>query len=92
MSPYEVVVRPAVARDLRRLPPATAAAVRAAIGRLADEPRPQGARALTGRPDLLRVRVGDYRVLYHVEDTRLVVLIVRVAHRRRVYDRLPGVE
>lgn len=89
MSRYTVLVRPVVAREMRRLPRAAAAAIRSAIGRLADDPRPAGAQALTGRPDLLRLRVGDYRVLYHVGVDLLLVVIVRVADRKHVYDRLP---
>ena len=49
------------------------------------EPRPHGAKALRGEPGLLRVRVGDYRVIYTVEDNILLVLVVRIAHRREAY-------
>lgn len=52
---------------------------------LAQDPRPPGARALQGRPGL-RVRVGDYRILYTVDDDVLLVVVVRLGHRRDVYD------
>lgn len=53
---------------------------------LAQNPRPPGARALQGRPGI-RVRVGDYRIIYTIEDDVLVVVVVRLGHRRDVYDR-----
>ncbi|MCD4726205.1 MAG: type II toxin-antitoxin system RelE/ParE family toxin, partial [Pirellulales bacterium] len=52
---------------------------------LAKNPRPAGAKMLAGPNRFLRVRVGDYRIIYRVEDDRLVVLVVRVGHRREVY-------
>jgi mRNA interferase RelE/StbE len=59
--------------------------VDAKILALGQNPRPQGAKKLRDRDNLLRVRVGDYRILYRVEDDRLVVLVVRIGHRREVY-------
>jgi mRNA interferase RelE/StbE len=53
--------------------------------RLAEDPRPPGCRKLAGSDALYRVRVGDYRIVYQVEDAVLVVLVVRVAHRRDIY-------
>lgn len=58
--------------------------VRGAIALLAVEPRPPGATALRGR-DALRIRVGDYRVIYTVRDHVLVVVVVTLGHRRDVY-------
>ena len=55
------------------------------IRALADDPRPAGAKKLEGVGDLYRVRAGDYRVLYQIEDARLVVLVVDVGNRRDVY-------
>jgi mRNA interferase RelE/StbE len=56
------------------------------IASLAQNPRPPAARALQGRPGL-RVRVGDYRVIYTVADDVLLVVVVTLGHRRNVYDR-----
>jgi len=50
------------------------------------DPRPRGVRKLAGFDNAWRVRIGDYRVLYEVEDERVLVTVVRVAHRRDVYD------
>jgi mRNA interferase RelE/StbE len=54
-------------------------------GRLTVTPRPAGVKALAGHADLLRIRVGDYRVVYTVRDEQLVVLVIAAAHRRELY-------
>jgi mRNA interferase RelE/StbE len=56
-----------------------------AIDALAENPRPPGAVTLQGGAGALRIRVGDYRVIYTIEDARLVVLVLTIAHRREVY-------
>ncbi|HEU4701168.1 MAG TPA: type II toxin-antitoxin system RelE/ParE family toxin, partial [Conexibacter sp.] len=60
--------------------------IQGAITLLAEDPRPPAARALRGRPGL-RVRVGDYRIVYTVADDVLLIVVVAVGHRRDVYDR-----
>lgn len=85
MSHYRIEVRPAAVRALRKLEPQIQRRIQGAIALLAQDPRPPGARALKGR-DGLRVRVGDYRVIYTVDDGVLVVVVVRLGHRRDVYD------
>jgi mRNA interferase RelE/StbE len=82
--PYRIEVRPAAARQLRKLDLQTARRVQGAIALLADDPRPPASRPLTGRP-AWRVRVGDYRVIYTIEDDRLVVVVITIGHRRDVY-------
>ncbi len=62
------------------------ARIAAAIEALADEPRPHGVVKLAGRDDF-RIRVGDYRIVYAVDDAERVVLVARIAHRRDVYRR-----
>lgn len=84
MSTYRIELRPAAVRALRKLDPQVRRRVQGAIALLAQEPRPPGARALQGRPGL-RVRVGDYRIIYTVEDDVLLVVVVRLGHRRDVY-------
>jgi mRNA interferase RelE/StbE len=59
--------------------------IREAIVALADDPRPPGCRKLEGRENEWRVRVGTWRVIYQIEEDRVVVLIVRVAPRGKVY-------
>ncbi len=85
MSNYRIELRPAAVRALRKLDPPVRRRVQGAIALLAQDPRPPGARALQGRPGL-RVRVGDYRIIYTVEDDVLLVVVVRLGHRRDVYD------
>ena len=86
MSDYRVELRPAAVRALRKLDPQIRLRIQGVIALLAQDPRPPGARALQGR-DGLRVRVGDYRVVYTVDDNVLTVVVVRLGHRRDVYDR-----
>ncbi|MGH3496335.1 MAG: type II toxin-antitoxin system RelE family toxin [Nocardioidaceae bacterium] len=85
MSAYRIELRPAAVRALRKLDPQVRRRIQGAIALLAQDPRPPGARALQGRPGL-RVRVGDYRLIYTVEDDVLLVVVLRLGHRRDVYD------
>ena len=82
---YQVELTPAAGRDFKRLPRATAQRLAPRIDALAEEPRPAGALAMTGMHGYYRLRVGDYRIIYKVEDARLVVLVIRVANRREAY-------
>lgn len=86
MSQYRIELRPAAVRALRKLDPQVRHRVQGAIALLAQDPRPPGARALQGR-DGLRVRVGEYRIIYTIDDRVLTVVVVRLGHRRDVYDR-----
>lgn len=72
-------------KDLAALPKDTLRRVDARILALADHPRPPGAEKVKGGEDLLRVRVGDYRILYEVEDADFLLVVARVRHRREVY-------
>lgn len=83
---YRIELRPAAVRALKKLDPPIRARVQGAIALLAEDPRPPAARALRGRPGL-RVRVGDYRIIYTVADEVLLVVVVTVGHRRDVYER-----
>ena len=85
MSEYRIELRPAAARALRKLDPQVRLRIQGAIALLAQDPRPPGARALQGRPGL-RVRVGDYRIVYTVDNDVLLVVVVRLGHRRDIYD------
>jgi mRNA interferase RelE/StbE len=85
VSAYRIELRPAAVRALRKLDPQVRHRIQGAIALLAQDPRPPGARALQGRSGL-RVRVGDYRIIYTVEDDVLLVVVVRLGHRRDVYE------
>ena len=82
---HSILLRPAAARDLRALPSDTRSRIEKAIDRLVDDPRPPGARKLVGVSDEWRLRVGDYRVVYLIDDRAREVEVIRVAHRREVY-------
>lgn len=86
MSTYRVELRPAAAKALRKLDPQVRGRIQGAIALLAQDPRPPAARALQGRPGL-RVRVGDYRIIYTVQDDILLVVVVTLGHRREIYER-----
>lgn len=86
MSEYRIELRPAAVRALRKLDPSVRHRLQGAIALLAQDPRPPAARALQARPGL-RVRVGDYRIIYTVADDVLLVVVVTLGHRREVYDR-----
>ena len=83
---YRVLVLPVAARAIRKLPPEAKRRVQAVIELLADDPRPPAARKLVARPEW-RVRTGEYRVLYRIEDEILTIVVVGAGHRRDVYDR-----
>jgi mRNA interferase RelE/StbE len=86
---YRVEIAPAAQRELRRLPPGDAARLKGPILALAVEPRPPGAVRLTGT-DVWRLRVGDLRILYVIDDAASLVIIVRVARRSEsTYRGLP---
>lgn len=84
MSGYRVDVLPSAARSLRKLPPDGRRRVLAIIELLADQPRPPAAKKLTARPEW-RVRSGDYRVLYRIEDDRLLITVVALGKRDQIY-------
>jgi mRNA interferase RelE/StbE len=76
---YSVEFTTAAAREIRKLPRAARARVLSAIAALEDDPRPHGSRKLVGTAHALRIRVGDYRVIYEVVDEILTITVVRAA-------------
>jgi mRNA interferase RelE/StbE len=84
-----VELRPPAARELRKLGRSARDRISEVISLLADEPRPPAAKMLTGddAPRRWRVRTGDYRVIYSVEDDVLLVLVINVRQRREAYGR-----
>ena len=85
MPQYAVSFRRSAEKDLRRLDATVERRVMRAAEALATEPRPSGCRKLEGGDAAYRIRVGDYRVIYTVNDAVLEVAIERVRHRREVY-------
>ncbi len=83
--PYAVTLSSAAERQLEKLDPSISRRLTDAMAKLAAQPRPSGCKKLTGI-DAWRIRVGDYRVVYQIRDERLLVLVIRIGHRREVYD------
>jgi mRNA interferase RelE/StbE len=81
---YDVLILRRAQKELQRLPDEAYMRVRDAIRLLADDPRPPECRKLTGREGW-RIRVGEYRVIYEIDDVRKSVTILHVGHRRDVY-------
>jgi mRNA interferase RelE/StbE len=82
---YEVYLERAAERDLRRLSAENFHRIASRIKRLAGNPRPSGCRKITGSESDWRIRVGDYRVIYEIDDKARAVKVMRVRHRREAY-------
>ena len=82
---YEVVLRPAAEKSLAALPRSIQARVIERANALRANPRPHGSVKLSGEINLYRIRVGDYRVVYAIDDERKLVTITIVAHRKESY-------
>ncbi|MFM8720148.1 MAG: type II toxin-antitoxin system RelE family toxin [Chthoniobacterales bacterium] len=84
---YAVSLDKSAARFLLRLRDAKLKArLDEAIESLANEPRPPGCRKLAGTSDRYRIRIGDYRIVYRIDDGKVTVLVLVIGHRREVYD------
>ena len=82
---HTVVITRSPQKALDRLESDMYARITRKLEELEDNPRPMGVEKLSGREDLYRVRVGDWRIVYAIQDQELIVLVVKVAHRREVY-------
>ena len=82
---YRVELTPDARKSLKRVPADVQERVLAALFLLGQTPRPSSVKKLSDKRDLYRIRVGDYRVLYRIQDTVLLVLVVKIGHRRDVY-------
>jgi mRNA interferase RelE/StbE len=87
VAEYTLAIMPSAARELDALDEAVFARIDRKIAQLAQHPRPAGCKKLKGYKDLWRIRVGDWRVVYIINDAARLVSITRVAHRREVYER-----
>ena len=84
MGKYRLTFKKSVAKDLRALPTKDIARILKRIRSLADEPRPHGCEKLSGQ-ERYRVRQGTYRIIYEINDDGVVVILVKVGHRREIY-------
>jgi mRNA interferase RelE/StbE len=76
--------RPAL-REFKALERSARRRIATHIDELAEDPFPPGCKRLKGEPDHYRIRVGDYRVIYRVERSRVTIVVVKIGHRREVY-------
>ena len=84
MEPYRVIVKQSVSKDLRKIPKNDVKRILTAIQTLAANPRPPQSKKLSGQ-ERYRLRQGTYRILYSIEDEKLVICVVKVGNRRDVY-------
>jgi mRNA interferase RelE/StbE len=82
---YRIEFRPAAMRELAKLETSTRRRIAATLDPLATTPRPPGVEKLKGRDHRYRVRCGDYRIIYEIDDRVLIILVLRIGHRRQVY-------
>lgn len=82
---YEITYAQSALKSLRKLDRGAAQRIVRVIDALAHEPRPHGCKQLKGGDGEMRIRVGDYRVVYDVADDEVVILVLRIGHRREVY-------
>ena len=85
MASYRVELARSAAKDLRRIDRKWIPRIVAAIETLESDPRPAGCKKLVASDHTYRVRIGDYRVVYDIHDATLIILVVRIRHRRDVY-------
>ena len=84
---YRIAVRKKALKELEELPAKISRQIIKAIDNLSEDPRPPGCKKLKGEEDYIwRIRIGDYRVLYSIEDQIKIVEVRRIGHRKEIYD------
>lgn len=86
MFKYRVALTSSAERELGQLPAQAISRIGARIDRLESVPRPQGCKKLRGGDNEWRIRVGNYRVIYEIDDKARTIDVTRIAHRREAYD------
>ena len=86
MASFRLLFKRSAEKELRKIAPRDLQRLIRAVQALAHDPRPPGARMLKGPERYWRVRQGDYRVVYEIDDAAAQVVIIKVGHRREVYD------
>jgi mRNA interferase RelE/StbE len=84
VASYKLQIKPSAAKELEALPPKERRRIVTRIRKLATDPRPSGSEKLSGH-QLYRVRQGNYRILYVIEDAQLSLVVIKIGHRRDVY-------
>ena len=84
MAKYKIEFKKSAVKELNSIPKKDLIKIISRINNLADDPRPKGSVRLTSR-EQYRIRQGNYRILYSIEEDRLVIFVVKIAHRKNVY-------
>ena len=84
MAAYELMIRPSVKKDVKKIPDADLKKILERIEALREDPRPPGSVKLSGM-EYYRIRQGDHRIVYEIQDAVLVVIVIKVGHRRDIY-------
>ncbi len=82
---YEIILKPTAEKSMDKIPLPAGRRIVDAMEELRNNPRPAGVVKMAGDENLWRIRVGNYRIVYEIHDDRLVILVLRVAHRKDVY-------
>jgi mRNA interferase RelE/StbE len=83
---YEVIFKKKAGKELQKLPTVAVKKIAPEIDKLGENPRPQGSKKLKGTEDeIWRIRIGDYRVIYHIEDEIKIVEVRKIGHRKDIY-------
>ena len=84
MASYELLFKKSVAKDLRTMPKQDVKRILGCVQALTTDPRPPGCQKLSAQ-ERYRIRQGVYRIIYEIVDSKLIVLVVKIAHRREIY-------
>ncbi len=84
MARYEIEFKKSVDKDVRSIPTLDLKKILLRIDALRDEPRPPGSVKLAGE-EFYRIRQGDYRIVYEIQDAKLLIMVIKIGHRREVY-------
>ena len=84
MAEYEILFKESVWKDLKKIPKCELKKILSRVEKLGHDPRPMGCEKLTGE-ELYRIRQGNYRVVYSIQDNELTVWVIKVGHRKDVY-------
>jgi mRNA interferase RelE/StbE len=85
MSDYRIELSATAEKQFRKLPKSAQRRLAITINSLASDPRPRGSRRLQGYEDVYRVRSGVYRIIYSIMDKRLLIIVLKIGHRKDIY-------
>ena len=84
MANYKILIKPSAVKELKKIPKNELSKITEKINLLSNDPRPSGCEKLAAQ-NAYRIRQGSYRIVYTIEDDQLVILVIKIGHRRDVY-------